>query len=72
MRNGSTRGLTIRRCALPLTAARVAQTIISELAVIDVTPGELVVREIAEDTTVDALRARTDAELDVDQIRGTF
>jgi 3-oxoacid CoA-transferase len=62
----------VRRCTLPLTAARVAQAIISELAVIDVTPAGLVVREIAGDTTLDVLRARTAAELDVDHIRGTF
>jgi len=62
----------VRRCTLPLTAARAAQTIVTELAVIDVTSNGLVLREIAADTTVDDVRSRTEAELNVDCIRGTF
>lgn len=62
----------VRRCTLPLTAAGAAQVIITELAVIDVTPGGLVLRELAADTTVDEVRSHTDAELNVDRVRGTF
>jgi 3-oxoacid CoA-transferase len=62
----------VRRCTLPLTAARVAQTIITELAVIDVTPAGLLLREIAADTTLDTVRSQTEADLDVDHVQGTF
>jgi len=69
-REGKSR--VVPRCALPLTAARVVKTIITELAVIDVTPDGLRLREIAADTTVDDVRRQTEAALDVDHIRGTF
>jgi 3-oxoacid CoA-transferase len=62
----------VSRCALPLTAAGVVQTIITELAVIDVTPRGLVLREIGAETTVEDVRRRTEAKLDAAHIRGTF
>jgi acyl CoA:acetate/3-ketoacid CoA transferase beta subunit len=37
--------------------------IVTEMAVIDVTPAGLVLREIAVDTTLDAVRAATGADL---------
>jgi 3-oxoacid CoA-transferase subunit B len=62
----------LRACTLPLTGQRVADRIITEMAVIDVTDRGLVLREIAEDTTVDAVRAATEATLLVDQSPGVF
>ena len=62
----------VRQCELPLTASRVAQTIISELAVLDVTPGGLVLRQIAAGTSVDEVRARTEATIDVEHVQGSF
>jgi 3-oxoacid CoA-transferase len=62
----------VRRCSLPLTAGGVVQTIITERAVIDVTAGGLVLREIASDTSLDEIRALTDAALDTEHVRGTF
>ena len=53
----------LTRCQLPLTGARVVDTIITEMAVIKVTPRGLVLREIAQETTVDAVRAATQADL---------
>jgi 3-oxoacid CoA-transferase subunit B len=50
-------------CGLPLTGRRVVDTIITELAVIKVTPEGLVLQEIASDTTVEAVRKATGAEL---------
>jgi len=53
-------------CALPLTGRRVVDTIITELAVIKVTPRGLVLEEIASDTTVEAVKQVTAAELIVE------
>ncbi len=50
-------------CGLPLTGRRVVDTIITELAVIKVTPKGLVLQEIASETTVEAVRKATGAEL---------
>jgi 3-oxoadipate CoA-transferase, beta subunit len=52
-----------RQCGLPLTAAGVVRRIYTELAVIDVTAGGLVVREIVEDVDFPSLQARTEAML---------
>jgi 3-oxoadipate CoA-transferase, beta subunit len=52
-----------RQCELPLTAAGVVRRIYTDLAVIDVTAGGLVVREIVEDVDFPTLQARTEATL---------
>jgi 3-oxoacid CoA-transferase subunit B len=62
----------LRRCTLPLTGLKVVNLVVTELAVIDVTPGGLVLREIAEDTTVDAVRAATGAALKIEADIGHF
>jgi acyl CoA:acetate/3-ketoacid CoA transferase beta subunit len=46
--------------------------IVTELAVIDVTPKGLVLREIASDTTLDAVKEATGATLLVDGQPGRF
>ena len=61
----------LRRCTLPLTGAKVVHLIVTELAVIEVAPEGLVLKERAEDTTVEAIRAATDAELIVRDV-GVF
>jgi 3-oxoacid CoA-transferase subunit B len=60
------------RCTLPLTGAGVVHLIVTELAVIEVTPHGLVLRERAEDTTVDAIRAATGAPFRVEGDVGVF
>ena len=51
------------RCTLPLTGQGVVDLIVTELAVIAVTPAGLVLREIADGTTEAAVRAATAAPL---------
>jgi 3-oxoacid CoA-transferase subunit B len=53
----------LRRCSLPLTGKSVVDTIITELAVIQVTAGGLIVEELAPDTTFEAVQAATGAPL---------
>src|SRR3954469_1649354 len=53
----------VKRCTLPFTGLKVVNLIITELAVIEVTPGGLLLKEIAADTTLDTVRAATGAEL---------
>ncbi len=60
------------QCTLPLTGLRVVNMIVTEFAVIDVTPEGLVLREIADDTTVEAVREATGAELIVKGEPGVF
>jgi len=60
------------RCTLPFTGLRVVNMIVTEMAVIDVTPGGLVLREIAADTTVEKVKAATGAPLVVSASLGTF
>ena len=62
----------LERCTLPLTGLKVVNMIVTELAVIDVTPDGLVLREIASDTTVQKVKAATEAELIVSAALGTF
>src|SRR5687767_8623907 len=49
----------LSRCTLPLTGLKVVNLIVTELAVMDVTPRGLVLREIAADTTLEAVRKAT-------------
>jgi len=56
----------LHRCSLPLTGRRCVNTIITDMAVIEVSPEGLVLCEVAPDTTPDAVRKATGAELLVD------
>jgi 3-oxoacid CoA-transferase B subunit len=49
----------VQECSLPLTGKKVVQRIITDLAVLDVTPEGLVLREVAPGVTVDEVRAAT-------------
>ncbi len=60
------------RCTLPLTGKGVVDLIVTELAVIEVTAAGLVLREIADDTTEEAVRAATAAPLKTDGAVGRF
>ena len=62
----------VKRCTLPLTGMKVVNLVITELAVIEVTPRGLVLKEIASNTTLDAVRKATGADLIVEGTPGTF
>jgi acetate CoA/acetoacetate CoA-transferase beta subunit len=55
----------LRRCTLPLTAVACVDLIVTEMGVIEVTDGGLVLTEINPMFTVDQVRAATEADLAV-------
>ena len=53
----------LEHCTLPLTGRRCVNLIVTDMAVIEVTPEGLLLAEIAPDTTVEAVKKATAAEL---------
>jgi 3-oxoacid CoA-transferase subunit B len=62
----------LKRCTLPFTGLKVVNLIVTEMAVLEVTPRGLLLREMAADTTLDKVKAATGAELIVSDHLGTF
>ena len=62
----------VTRCTLPFTGLKVVNLIVTEMAVIEVTPRGLVLKEIALDTTVDNVKQATGADLIVEIAPGGF
>jgi 3-oxoacid CoA-transferase subunit B len=62
----------LERCTLPFTGLKVVHMIVTDMAVIDVTPGGLVLREVAADRTIDQVKAATGAPLLIPEQVGTF
>ena len=56
------------KCTLPLTGVGVVQMIITDLGVMNVTPHGLKLTELAPDVTVDEVKAKTAAKLDVSAV----
>ena len=55
----------VKECTLPYTGKACIQRIITDLAVLDVTPTGLVLRELAPGVTVDEVRAVTEPDFEV-------
>ena len=53
----------VKSCSLPLTGVGVVDTIVTELAVIEVTPEGLLLREVAPGVTPDDVKKATEAAL---------
>lgn len=53
----------LKRCTLPLTGVRVVNTIVTDLALIQVTPNGLVLEEIAPGLTADDVQRATEPTL---------
>jgi 3-oxoacid CoA-transferase subunit B len=62
----------LKRCTLPLTGLKVVNLIVTDLAVIEVTPRGLQLKELAEGVTVEQVRKATGAEIIVETTLGTF
>ncbi|MFD5144799.1 CoA transferase subunit B [Streptomyces sp. NPDC058401] len=56
----------VERCTLPLTGRGVVHRVITDLAVLDITPGGFLLRELAPGVSLDQVRAATDAEVVVE------
>jgi 3-oxoacid CoA-transferase subunit B len=59
----------LAQCSYPLTAERCVELVVTDLAVIDVTPDGLALREIAPGVSIAEVVARTDAPLDTRDVR---
>jgi 3-oxoacid CoA-transferase subunit B len=53
----------LKKCTLPLTGIRVVNLIVSDMAVMEVTPKGLVLREYAPTMTIEEVQAQTEAKL---------
>jgi 3-oxoacid CoA-transferase subunit B len=53
----------LRKCSLPLTGVEVVDHIVTELALIDITPGGMVLRELAPDATIEMVQGLTEPTL---------
>lgn len=53
----------VKKCTYPLTAKESVDLIVTDLAVIEVTPGGLLLKEVAPGWTADEIQGLTEAEL---------
>src|SRR2546423_684825 len=53
----------LRKCSLPLTGGEVVDYVVTEFAVMDITPDGIVLKELARDATLEQIRAVTEPKL---------
>jgi 3-oxoacid CoA-transferase subunit B len=53
----------LKKCTLPLTGVAVVDHLVTELALIDVTPDGLLLRELAPDATLEQVQSLTEPRL---------
>lgn len=61
-----------KKCNLPLTGERVVDLLITDMAVFEFKDGKMTLIEVAEDSTVDAIKEATDCEFAVAADLKTF
>lgn len=69
-KNGNSK--ILKKCTLPLTAKNKVNLIVTDKAVLEVTPQGLVLKEIAEDQTIEEIKNKTGAELIIPDQIGKF
>jgi 3-oxoacid CoA-transferase subunit B len=69
-KDGTTDLKLLPKCTLPLTGVGVIDMVITDLGVMEVTPNGLKLLELAPGVTVDEIKSKTSAKLDVSTFKG--
>lgn len=69
-KDGTTDLKLLPKCTLPLTGVGVIDMVITDLGVMEVTPKGLKLLELAPSVTVDEIKSKTSAKLDVSTFKG--
>ena len=69
-KDGTTDLKLLPKCTLPLTGVGVIDMVITDLGVMEVTPGGLKLLELAPGVTVEEIKSKTSAKLDVSSVKG--
>ncbi len=69
-KDGTTDLKLLPKCTLPLTGVGVIDMVITDLGVMEVTPSGLKLLELAPGVTVDEIKSKTSAKLDVSTCKG--
>jgi 3-oxoacid CoA-transferase subunit B len=69
-KDGTTDLKLLPKCTLPLTGVGVIDMVITDLGVMEVTPNGLKLLELAPGVTVDEIKSKTSAKLDVSSFKG--
>ncbi|MDN4016594.1 CoA transferase subunit B [Zwartia panacis] len=69
-KDGTTDLKLLPKCTLPLTGVGVIDMVITDLGVMEVTPNGLKLLELAPGVTVEEIKSKTSAKLDVSAVKG--
>lgn len=69
-KDGTTDLKLLPKCTLPLTGVGVIDMVITDLGVMEVTPNGLKLLELAPGVTIDEIKSKTSAKLDVSAVKG--